>query len=96
MKQNLNVIVIGNGDKIINQYPSINTTVVENDIVILKTNDIAKKVPSFINLSYKESKELCKMLDIECIYEGNGYTIKQDIEENTEITENMTIKLTLE
>ena len=29
-------------------------------------------------------------------YEGNGYTIKQDIEENTEITENMTIKLTLE
>ena len=36
------------------------------------------------------------MLDIECIYEGNGYTIKQDIEENTEITENMTIKLTLE
>ena len=96
MKQNLNVIVIGNGDKIINQYPSINTTVVENDIVILKTNGIAKKVPSFINLSYKESKELCKMLDIECIYEGNGYTIKQDIEENTEITENMTIKLTLE
>ena len=96
MKQNLNVIVIGNGDKIINQYPSINTTVVENDIVILKTNGIEKKVPSFINLSYKESNELCKMLDIECIFEGNGYIIEQDIKENTEITENMTIKLTLE
>ncbi len=95
MKQNLNVIVIGNGDKIINQYPSINTTVVENDIVILKTNGIEKKVPSFINLSYKESNELCKMLDIECIFEGNGYIIEQDVKENTEITENMTIKLTL-
>ena len=95
MKQNLNVIVIGDGDKIINQYPSINTTVVENDIVILKTNGIEKKVPSFINLSYKESNELCKMLDIECIFEGNGYIIEQDIKENTEITENMTIKLTL-
>lgn len=95
MKRNLNVIVIGDGDKIINQYPSIDTTVVENDIVILKTNGIEKKVPSFINLSYKESNELCKMLDIECAFEGNGYTIKQDIEENTEITENMTIKLTL-
>ena len=95
MKQNLNVIVIGDGDKIINQYPSINTIVVENDIVILKTNGIEKKVPSFINLSYKESNELCKMLDIECIFEGNGYIIEQDIKENTEITENMTIKLTL-
>lgn len=95
MKQNLNVIVIGNGDKIINQYPSINTIVVENDIVILKTNGIEKKVPSFINLSYKESNELCKMLDIECIFEGNGYIIEQDVKENTEIIENMTIKLTL-
>ena len=95
MKQNLNVIVIGDGNKIINQYPSINTIVVENDIVILKTNGIEKKVPSFINLSYKESNELCKMLDIECIFEGNGYIIEQDVKENTEIIENMTIKLTL-
>lgn len=34
--EGVKLFVIGNGNKIIDQYPSANTMVVENDVVILK------------------------------------------------------------
>ncbi|MCI5983943.1 MAG: PASTA domain-containing protein [Firmicutes bacterium] len=93
--ENVKLFVIGNGNKIIDQYPSANTMVVENDVVILKTNGKEIKMPSFIGLSLKETKKLCSMLGITCDIEGNGYVINQDIKENTIIDKEMIVKLVL-
>lgn len=93
--ENIKLFVIGNGNKIIDQYPSVNTMVVENDVVILKTNGKEIKMPSFIGLSLKETKKLCSMLGITCDIEGNGYVINQDIKENTIIDKEMIVKLVL-
>lgn len=93
--ENVKLFVIGNGNKIIDQYPSVNTMVVENDVVILKTNGKEIKMPSFIGLSLKETKKLCSMLGITCDIEGNGYVINQDIKENTVIDKEMIVKLVL-
>lgn len=93
--ENVKLFVIGNGNKIIDQYPSVNTMVVENDVVILKTNGKEIKMPSFIGLSLKETKKLCSMLGITCDIEGNGYVINQDIKENTVIDKGMIVKLVL-
>lgn len=93
--ENVKLFVIGNGNKIIDQYPSVNTMVVENDVVILKTNGKEIKMPSFIGLSLKETKKLCSMLGITCDIEGNGYVINQDIKENTIIDKEMIVKLVL-
>ena len=93
--EGVKLFVIGNGNKIIDQYPSVNTTVVENDVVILKTNGKEIKMPSFIGLSLKETKKLCSMLGITCDIEGNGYVINQDIKENTVIDKEMIVKLVL-
>lgn len=93
--ENIKLFVIGNGNKIIDQYPSVNTMVVENDVVILKTNGKEIKMPSFIGLSLKETKKLCSMLGITCDIEGNGYVINQDIKENTVIDKEMIVKLVL-
>lgn len=93
--KNVKLFVIGNGNKIIDQYPSVNTMVVENDVVILKTNGKEIKMPSFIGLSLKETKKLCSMLGITCDIEGNGYVINQDIKENTIIDKEMIVKLVL-
>lgn len=93
--ENIKLFVIGNGNKIIDQYPSANTMVVENDVVILKTNGKEIKMPSFIGLSLKETKKLCSMLGITCDIEGNGYVINQDIKENTIIDKEMIVKLVL-
>lgn len=93
--EGVKLFVIGNGNKIIDQYPSVNTMVVENDVVILKTNGREIKMPSFIGLSLKETKKLCSMLGITCDIEGNGYVINQDIKENTVIDKEMIVKLVL-
>ena len=93
--EGVKLFVIGNGNKIIDQYPSVNTMVVENDVVILKTNGNEIKMPSFIGLSLKETKKLCSMLGITCDIEGNGYVINQDIKENTVIDNEMIVKLVL-
>lgn len=93
--ENVKLFVIGNGNKIIDQYPSVNTMVVENDVVILKTNGKEIKMPSFIGLSLKETKKLCSMLGITCDIEGNGYVINQDIKENAIIDKEMIVKLVL-
>lgn len=93
--EGVKLFVIGNGNKIIDQYPSVNTMVVENDVVILKTNGKEIKMPSFIGLSLKETKKLCSMLGITCDIEGNGYVINQDIKENTIIDKKMIVKLVL-
>ena len=93
--ENVKLFVIGNGNKIIDQYPGVNTMVVENDVVILKTNGKEIKMPSFIGLSLKETKKLCSMLGITCDIEGNGYVINQDIKENTIIDKEMIVKLVL-
>ena len=93
--EGVKLFVIGNGNKIIDQYPSVNTMVVENDVVILKTNGKEIKMPSFIGLSLKETKKLCSMLGITCDIEGNGYVINQDIKENAIIDKEMIVKLVL-
>ena len=93
--EGVKLFVIGNRNKIIDQYPSVNTMVVENDVVILKTNGKEIKMPSFIGLSLKETKKLCSMLGITCDIEGNGYVINQDIKENTIIDKEMIVKLVL-
>lgn len=92
-EQNMKLYIIGNGDKIIEQYPSVNKTIVENDIVILKTNEIPAKTPSFIGLSKKETLKLCEMLNINCNIQGNGYVKSQSIEENDDLED---IELILE
>ena len=90
---NIDVILIGNGDKIVDQYPRIGSTIYEDDLVILKTNKLNNIMPDFIGLSYKEANNLLKLMDIDYSIEGNGYVYEQNIEPGTEITVPIIIKL---
>ena len=92
-KDGLKVVVIGNGNIVIDQYPLAKTKMIAGDLVILKTNDINRIMPSFINLSYKEASKLCEMLSINCEFEGNGYVYSQSVDEKEIITNETSIKL---
>ena len=95
ISKKLNVYVIGDGNRVINQYPKVNRTIVEGDLVILKTNSTSITVPSFINLSYKEANELCNMMNASCNFTGNGYIKEQSIPEGTLYDKESIIELTL-
>ena len=94
-EKDLNVIVIGNGNVVIDQYPQVKTKVIAGDLVILKTNDVNRIMPSFIDLSYKEASKLCEMLNVKCEIEGNGYVYLQSVNEGEIITNETSIKLEL-
>lgn len=77
--EGLTYVVIGNGDKIIKQYPESNTVVSELDKIYLVTNDTNIPMPNLIGYSETESKTLLNLLDIAYTVEGNGYVTSQSI-----------------
>ena len=88
---NLNLIIIGDGDKIVSQYPSSNTTLTKGDNLILLTNHKNNIMPNLINLSYKEVKQVLDFMGINYKLEGTGYVYEQSIAEGIEITSNEVI-----
>lgn len=92
----VNTIVIGEGNKVINQYPASGMKITTKDLVILVTNDnINRRMPNFIGYSLSDVKTILSYLDIEYEIEGNGYVVSQSIKEDTIITDDMILKLTL-
>jgi len=76
----LNVVKIGNGNKIINQYPSSGSKLVSGDRVILITNDSNYTLPNFYNWSRKEVQFVLNYFNVEYEINGYGYVTKQSVE----------------
>ena len=91
----MNYKIIGNGTKVIKQYPAKNEKVTNKDTIYLITNDSSYTVPNVVGLSSKEANDLLKLLGLKVNLEGSGYVISQSVLENTPITDGMEITLTL-
>lgn len=88
-------IIIGDGNKVIDHYPSKGIKITNKDLVILLTNDNNHKIPDFTGLSMNETKTLLSYLDIQYTIEGNGYVVSQSIAKDTLITDEMVLNLVL-
>jgi len=93
--EGLNYVTIGNGEKIIKQYPNFNTTVSELDKIILVTNDENILMPDLTGYSLIEAKNLLNLIGIEYETEGTGYVISQSIPVGTKIKKGDLIHLIL-
>jgi len=82
----INLIVIGNGDKIVNQYPYGGITLTKGDNLILLTNNYDNKMLNLVGLSYKEVTTILEFMNINYEVEGKGYVYEQSISEGTDIT----------
>lgn len=92
---NIKTMIIGNGNKIINQYPSKGETVLSYDTVYLITNDGQGKMPNLTGLSRSDAIYLLKTLGYKYELEGYGHVISQSIPAGDVVGDN-TIKLKLE
>ena len=83
-------LVLGEGVKVIDQYPEKNNILDGNDTLILKTNVNTYKLPSLKGYSKQEVKAVCNMLKLNCTFNGYGYVIKQSsinkVKENQKVT----------
>ena len=62
--------IIGNGDKIINQYPFKGNNI-NGKLLLLTNGDLTEN--NLGGLSSKQVNEYCKMVNIPCNIQGNGY-----------------------
>ena len=78
-ESNIKVLVLGDGEKVVNQYPKKGITVYEKDMIVLLTNKYDKQMIDFTGLSYKEAKEILTLMGVEYELNGYGYVSNQNI-----------------
>ncbi len=90
-----NIVTIGNGTKVIKQFPAKNEKITNKDRIFLITNENPATIPNLTGLSSKEAEAVLKLLGVKTKKEGKGYVTGQSIGAGTPITEGMEITLTL-
>ncbi len=91
----LKTIVIGDGDKVISQYPSAGITVLTGDIVFLVTNGNKVEMPDMSGWSRSEVVKFANLANINYDIDGYGYVKSQNIKKGEKIGDR-TVKVTLE
>lgn len=95
LKENIEPLVIGNGDIVIDQYPKVGTLVDKSDLIVLRTNSTEYQMPNLYNYSKKQVSIINKYLDLKLIYNGTGYVKNQSIKPGTKINKNDELTLDL-
>ena len=78
----LKVIVLGNGKKIIKQYPSKDTNLIKDDKIFLLTNGDKITMPDLTGYSVSDVKTLASILGLKLKTKGNGYVVNQSIKKD--------------
>lgn len=95
--QKMNIVIIGNGKYIINQYPLKNNTILENGKLFLVTNGSEIKMPNMTRWSLSDVKNYCNLIGLKLEYSGYGYVLSQSIAQDTVLgVTNMTLSIQLE
>ena len=89
-------IVIGDGNKVINQYPSKNSVVNENDKVFLLTNGVDYIMPDMKNWSRGDVEIFSNLTGIKFKFENYGYVTNTSIKPGEKITTENIIEVSLE
>lgn len=89
-------VVIGDGNVVVDQYPSGNANVSTNQNVFLLTNSTNIVMPNMVGWSYKDVMLFSKMSKIPIVCNGTGIVKSQSVTENTAITQETEIIVELE
>lgn len=90
---NIVPVILGDGDMIINQYPSKGVNILSNDYIFLLTNGNNKFMPNLIGQSRNSISNFCNLLNINCEINGSGYVVNQSIPEGSIIENNIIFNL---
>jgi len=93
--QKLNVITLGSGKYIINQYPNKGNKVVTGSKVFLVSNKNDYVLPDITGWSYNDVVTLFKLMNIKYNLEGTGNVVKYSIPAGSTLTNETYIEVTL-
>ena len=95
-KNKMEPIVIGEGKKIINQYPKEGTLMDLENKVFLLTNDSEYKMPDIKGWSRNEILTFANMVGLDVNFSGKGYAKEYNIEKNSVIDNKEILEVILE
>ena len=72
-------IVLGNGDRVVSQYPIVGEKINKIDKVFLLTNGNEIKMPNIVGYSAKDFYNFVNILDLPHSIDGIGYVLSQSI-----------------
>ena len=88
-------VVIGEGEKVVNQFPQKGSVLNLNNKVFLLTNGSKFKMLDIKGWSRSEVITYTNFLGMDVIFEGTGYVSEFSIEKDTELTSDMILNVTL-
>ncbi len=94
-KLGIDVIKIGEGTRVIDQYPYKGTNVIKGSKVFLLTNSTDITMPSMTNWTTNEVGSYCNLLGIKYNISGYGRVVGQSIEAGTKIDTTTVVDFTL-
>ena len=89
-------VILGSGNKIINQYPSKNTIFSGDNKIFLLTNDTKFKMPDIKNWSRSEVVTFANMIGLKVEFTGYGYVKDFSIKAGSDINLKKKLEVTLE
>lgn len=92
-KQTKNVILIGTGKTVINQFPSQNNIFKKDDKVFLLLSDENIQLPNFVGWSKAEVLSYKQLSGLDIEIEGNGYVKSQSIPAGRSVKKGESIKI---
>ena len=90
-----NVVVLGDGDTVVKQYPIMGSKINKIDKVFLLTNGNLK-MPNIVGYSLKDFYTFALMTGIKYEVVGNGYVVSQSINEGDDITSDTVLSIVCE
>lgn len=91
----LNVVTLGTGKYVINQYPLKDAKVFENSKIFLVTNNTDYVMEDITGWSLNEVMTYCNLLGIELTTNNYGYVETQSIPAGTPVSADMNLSVTL-
>ena len=92
----LNVVTIGVGDRVIDQYPEKGNKITKGSKIYILTNSEKIYMPSMLGWTSSDAKNFCNLTKLKCKIEGYGTVSTQSIKAGEEINPEAEINITLE
>lgn len=87
--------IIGDGTKVINQYPVRDTKITNYDHVFVITNNANITMPNMLNWSSRDALTYCNLTGISCQFNNYGYVSSQSIPTGSNINSKTNLSIDL-
>jgi penicillin-binding protein 2B len=82
-RRKLSYEVLGNGDRVLAQFPEAGTETGPMQRMYIITEDVADiRAPAFKSKSLRDALELCSILGLQCQWSGEGYVTDQRVSQD--------------